>query len=153
MMQGVADLQTLVTSWTDGRPMSRHLRLELDHAHRVRQAKARPLRDGEPVPGCSCPACRPDREALPVEAARRVRLLRIAERLGVGLSLVGEHWRGRCPLCSAGVAFIVSRSQRRWSCSDCGARGDGIDLVEQVLDMGFVESVRWIVDGSTVVPS
>ncbi len=162
----LTDLDGLVASWTRGPfahpPASKHTRLEIAHAVHVghQPGDPLPLAEGAPVPGCGCPSCtgvsmddparrgrrtRPDRP-LPVEEARRVPILEIVSRLGLGEPVRrGPEYAVRCPLHDdnrPSLTLDVDRSL--WHCFPCAEGGDGIRLWELVRGVPFAEAVREI---------
>lgn len=159
------ELDALVDSWTDpARPLSQHLELALADAMHRRARGLPPLRGGDPVPGCSCPACTgvaadaparvvpirtryrraAYRAPLPVEAARRVPLLDVAERLGLGEPVrAGRELLVRCPLHEdKRPSLRLNVAKQVWHCHPCGAGGDGIALYQRARGLAFVEAVK-----------
>ena len=95
----------------------------------VRRAPQRARRNGKP-------------ERLPVEAARAVPILEVADRLGLELN---RAHRGPCPIHSGEDANFALRPERnRFKCFVCDASGDGIELWMQVTGDEFHEAVKAI---------
>jgi hypothetical protein len=145
--------------------LSEHLQLEIANTvHRGHQPGGRPpLAAGEPVPGCSCPACtgvrgtgvRPpvdqrrwslsDR-CLPVEEARKAPILELVARLDLGDPITrGKEARVRCPFHDDRRPSMRLRLEKGlWYCDPCAIGGDGISLVQRRLGVDFPTAVCWI---------
>lgn len=147
---------------------SAHLRLEIAAVHH----RARPLDPGEPVPGCGCEACtgvpeddvarvpawrrrNPERAARTdaerrrewerlVENARRVPLLDVVARLGLGEPVKrGRELAVRCPLHEdTDPSCRLDTDAGLWYCDPCGEGGDGIQLYMSTQRVDFAEAVR-----------
>ncbi len=146
------------------KPASEHTRLELAHAVHVghHAGDPPPLAEGAPVPGCGCPSCtgvsaddparrrrrRPNRQdrPLPVEDARRVPILDVAGRLGLGEPVRrGREWAVRCPFHDDSRPSLTLSDAGLWYCFVCSEGGDGIRLWELVRGVPFAEAVRELV--------
>ena len=160
------DADGLVESWARGSfaypAASKHARLEIANAVQLghRPGDAPPLAPGAAVPGCGCsrctniPADHPARRSLrrrngrqldplPVDDARAVPLLEVAERLGLDLRRVGRSWRGPCPLHGGEHRnFAINPEHGRFKCFVCGEAGDGIELWIRVRGVSFADAVR-----------
>ena len=165
-------LDDLIEKWRDpaAPPLSRHLLLEIACVvHRGWKPGSPPvLRPGEPVPGCTCPACtgipldhparaslgpaRPARrqraagteEQLDVEAARRVPILDVARRLGLGEPRrVGREYVVRCPLHDDRRPSLRLDPRRNlWYCDPCATGGDGLRLYMAARRCTFREAIE-----------
>ncbi len=144
-----------------GTALSEHVRLEIANAvHRGHwPGDPPPLDDGEPVPGCGCPICtgiaadnparrirrrnRPN-QLLPVEDARRVPILEVAQRLGLGEPISrGGEVAVRCPLHDdERPSLTIDPDRNVWYCFPCGMGGDGIGLYRLATGLSFGEVVR-----------
>lgn len=82
---------------------------------------------------------------LPVEDARAIPILEVAERLGLILQRVGRSYRGSCPI-HQGEDLNMSIDPQRgiFKCFVCQAGGDGIELYQLVRGVDFVEAVKEI---------
>ena len=143
--------------------LSEHVRLEIANAvHRGYQpGDLPPLDDGEPVPGCGCPRCtgvavddpararrpRSDRR-LPVEEARAVSILDVAQRLGLGEPVRrGREIAVCCPLHDDDRPSLTINTDRNvWYCFPCGIGGDGLALYQRARGITFAEAVRKLAD-------
>ncbi len=140
-------------------PASKHARLELAHAVHVghRPGDPPPLAEGAPVPGCGCPECtgvaadNPARRSrrtrtnrlLPVEDARRVPILQIVSRLGLGEPVRrGREWAVCCPLHDDNRPSLTLSDAGLWYCFVCAEGGDGLELWQRVRGVSFAEAVR-----------
>lgn len=141
--------------------LSDHLRLELAHAVHTghRPGDAPPLEDGAPVPGCGCEDCtgvskeerlsrRRDisrrRENLPVEDARRVSILDVVARLGLGEpeGRWGEP-KVRCPFHDdTDPSLRLNVDDGLYYCDPCCDGGDAIELYRRVRGVTFPDAVR-----------
>ncbi len=158
----LTDSDGLVVSWTRGPfahpPASKHTRLEIAHAVHVghRPGDPPPLAEGAPVPGCGCPECtgvaadNPARRSrrtrqdqrLPVEDARRVPILEIVSRLGLGEPVRrGREWAVCCPLHDDNRPSLTLSDAGLWYCFVCADGGDGIRLWELVRGVSFAAAV------------
>jgi hypothetical protein len=147
--------------------LSEHIQLEIANAdhHGHRPGERPPLRDGDPVPGCSCSACTgvPDGsvisgrfrregsfngESLSVEAARGTPISTIVVRLGLGEPKVrGKRAVLQCPFHDdRRPSMRLALEKGLWYCDPCAVGGDGISLVQQYLGVDFPTAVRWITD-------
>ena len=152
------DYDALIDSWRRGPRLSEHTALEVTYAVAVghRPGDPPPLKPGEPVPGCACPACtgiaqdHPARQhrvlhgstSLPVEEARAVPIIDVASRLGLDLHRVGRSWRAPCPIHGGedrNFSVLMGGGARCWS---CGWTGDGIALVMELRGVEFADAVR-----------
>lgn len=151
------DRDALIANWRTRRGLSEHLRLEI-----AASRPGDPLAPGEPVPGCSCPACTeieaddPARgqekpkttgPSLPVEKARQVSILDLARRLGLGTPRKrGEEHLVRCPFHDdTDPSLSLNMDRGVWYCWPCGEGGDGIELVMRARGVQFPAAVKWIV--------
>ena len=125
---------------------------------------ARPLKTGEPTPGCSCETCAGIRDDHPArksryqtgdhpeweakaEAARSIPILEICERLGIEvLKRAKDGFYASCPFHSdSDPSLHISPDQGRsglWYCFSCGSGGDALELYMRQHRMTFPESVR-----------
>lgn len=82
-------------------------------------------------------------DQLPLEAARAVPILAVAERLGLNLQRKGKSWRGPCPIHDGnGPNFSIDPERGIFKCFVCGAAGDAIELEQEVAGVGFADAVR-----------
>ena len=118
-----------------------------------------------PLPGCGCPSCtglpaipRAARSGqwrglghrrLDVEAARRVPILDVVRRLGLGEPRrLGRDWRVRCPFHDdTHPSLSIDAGRRLWFCHPCGFGGDMIKLVILSRRVSFADAVRWLGGG------
>lgn len=151
----------LVESWRTCRPLSDHLRLEIAHAVHTghRPGDPPPLEEGAPVPGCGCEDCTGvrrrartgsgppgpgTRRPLPVEDARRVSILDVVARLGLGEpeGRWGEP-KVRCPFHDDhDPSLRLNVDDGLFYCDPCCEGGDAIDLYQQVRGVTFADAVR-----------
>lgn len=147
---------------------SRHLSLEIAAV----QHRGRPLDPGQSVPGCACETCTgvpgddpsrvpawrrrdPDRAARTdaerrrdwerlVEDARRVPLLDVVARLGLGEPVKrGRELAVRCPLHEDHKpSLTLNPTEGLWYCFPCGEGGDGLRLYMRARRVEFSEAVR-----------
>ena len=84
---------------------------------------------------------------LPVEEARQVSILRVAEKLDLGDPVpAGTEFRVRCPLHDDHDPSLCLNVERNvFFCHVCAEGGDGIKLVERALGLRFSDAVRWLV--------
>lgn len=67
----------------------------------------------------------------------------IARRHGVKLYRMGRGWKGLCPFHNEKTpSFHVSDDRNTFKCFGCGAWGDPIDFLMQMLNLSFVEAVK-----------
>jgi len=86
---------------------------------------------------------KPEQEPLPVEEARQVEILDVAERLGIKLRRVGKSWRGACPIHNGdGPNFSIVPALNGFRCWTCGETGDSISLWMSVRGVDFPAAVR-----------
>lgn len=147
------------------RPLSRHLELELEYVHRCgwRPGEPPPLAKGQPVPGCACSPCigvagtvrprlpRPPRSGhLDIDRARRIPVLDVARRLGVGEPRkAGAEWLVRCPLHDdSRPSLRVNPNKSAWFCDVCGEGGDGIRLLMRARRISFADAVRELLEAA-----
>lgn len=93
------------------------------------------------------------RDELPVEEARRVSILDVASRLGLGEpKRRGREYVVRCPLHDDHDPSLRLNPEKGhggvWRCWPCAEGGDGIDLVEAVQGCDFPGAVRWLAEGA-----
>ena len=157
--------ESLIDSWADRvGPLSKHLDLAIAEAFHRRRRNLPPLRDDEPIPGCSCPDCTgvpadapvrvvpirshyrraTHRPPLDVEAARAIPVVKVAERLGLGSpKRQGTEYTLRCPLHDDSRPSMRLNPERNlWYCPVCDEGGDGIRLVQRVRGIDFPDAVR-----------
>ena len=159
---GLTDPDGMIASWTRAGfahpPASKHARLEIVNAVHLghRPGDAPPLAEAEPVPGCGCPSCtgvsaddparrrrraRPGRP-LPVDDARRVPILEIASRLGLGEPVRrGREWAVCCPLHDDNRPSLTLSDAGLWYCFVCAEGGDGLELWQRVRGCSFAAAV------------
>lgn len=84
---------------------------------------------------------------LPVEAAKRVPILEVARRLGLGEPEArGRELAVRCPLHHDHDPSCYLNPQRNlWHCFVCGEGGDGIRLMQRAKGISFEEAVRQLI--------
>ena len=154
-------LDALIDSWpTWGLKSDSHLGLEI--AASVHRGK--PLAAGEPVPGCSCPTCtglaadhparrkqtrptdggRRRRWAETVDDARRISLMEVVRRLGLGDPVPqGRRLVLSCPLHEDHrPSMSLDPDRGLWYCFPCAEGGDGIRLWMRVRGVGFADAVK-----------
>lgn len=87
---------------------------------------------------------RDDRDALPIEQARRAPIVDVCGQLGIELKRSGKSWRGSCPFheSESGTSFSVDPERGLFHCFGCGAGGDTIDLFRRARDLRFADAVR-----------
>lgn len=90
----------------------------------------------------------PERPGLPVEEARKVPLLEVVSRLGLGQPVrKGRELVVRCPLHDDSDPSLTLNPERGlWYCFPCGVGGDGIRLAELTLREEFAEVVKWLAE-------
>lgn len=99
-----------------------------------------------------------DRDDLPIEDARRVSILDVASRLGLGEpERRGREYVVRCPLHDDHDPSLRLNPDKGppggvWRCWPCGKGGDGIALVEAAQGVEFPEAVEWIASGDGTSP-
>lgn len=80
--------------------------------------------------------------------ADQLTLDQIGQRLGLELEQSGHQWRGLCPLHDEdSPSFYIAPGKGRnglWHCFGCGAGGDEIELVREVLHLGFTDALVWL---------
>lgn len=101
------------------------------------------------VPGARRDRPGPAGERLPVEEARRVPILDLVQRLGLGEpERVGREYRVRCFLHDDTKPSLRLNPDKGegglWWCDVCAMGGDGISLVERVTGKTFAEAVKEI---------
>ncbi|MFQ6551888.1 hypothetical protein AAD018_006015 [Aestuariibius insulae] len=80
-----------------------------------------------------------------LEEARAVPIKEIADRLKIeGLKPLGHELAGPCPKCGGTDRFAINPGDNVFNCRTCGG-GDGIRLVEHVLNCDFKEALDWLV--------
>lgn len=99
------------------------------------------------VPGARRSSAAPTtrrRDLLPVEEARRVPILEVVARLGLGEPVGrGREVAVRCPLHEDDHPSLRLNAEAGvWYCDPCGIGGDGINLWCRVRRMSFAEAVR-----------
>lgn len=84
-------------------------------------------------------------EKLVGEIKDGIAISEVAERLGAELQASGEQWRSLCLLHDESTpSMYFSDSKQQYHCFGCKAGGDVIDLVEQVRNLSFIESLYWL---------
>ncbi len=153
------DDDEVIASWARGpfayTPCSEHTRLEIVEAFWPEKTGKEPLKDGEPVPGCTCTLCigekavrapeRPSewfRDAL--ERARGRPILDVVQLLGLGEPVRrGREYAVRCPLHDDDrPSLTINPAQNVWYCFPCGIGGDAIELYRLATGLPFGEVVR-----------
>lgn len=83
-------------------------------------------------------------ERLPVEEARRVDLLTVVQRLGLGeTKRVGREVHLRCPFHDdSNPSLRLNPDKGVWYCDPCADGGDGIELYIRVTGDSFREAVQ-----------
>lgn len=77
--------------------------------------------------------------------AKRKDIAQIAEALGVsGLKRMGHELTGPCPRCGGTDRFNISTRKQQFLCRRCDAKGDGIGLVQFMLDCDFPAALDWL---------
>lgn len=78
-------------------------------------------------------------QALPIDE--------IADRLGItgGLRRMSGELVGPCPKCGGHDRFGISLRKGKFLCRRCDGKGDGISLVQFVLDLDFQKALAWLV--------
>ncbi len=132
--------------------------VQADH----RPGESPPLAEGDPVPGCGCPACtgvpaedparrfgktshrREVSDPLPVEVARAVPILSVTARLGLGEPVRrGREWAVLCPLHDdTRPSLTLNLDRGLWYCFACSEGGDSLALWQRVRGCSFAEAVR-----------
>lgn len=149
----------LVATWARGGlaypPCCEHTRLEIVEAFWREKTGKDPLKDGEPVPRCTCALCvgekavrapvRPSEwfnDAL--ERARGRSILNVVQMLGLGEPIMrGRECRVRCPLHDdERPSLTISLDRNVWYCFPCGIGGDGIKLYRLATGLSFGDVVR-----------
>jgi hypothetical protein len=140
-------------------PASDHLKAEVAAAHwrGRRTGSLVPLDPGQPVPGCTCPACtgvpadapvrrRPRRDlrpALDVDAARAVPISEVARRLGIEANRAG--W-AVCPFHQdTNPSLHLNDRKAAAFCNPCGRSWDAIALVMDYKRITFVDAIKELV--------
>lgn len=105
---------------------------------------------------CRCERCDPNyvREvqeiygSLPVQEARSVAIIDVAERLDLGpIVPSGTDYVALCPFHSDHEPSLrLSPHKNAWYCFPCNDGGDGIDLWMQVRKVDFSEAVQEMVE-------
>lgn len=77
--------------------------------------------------------------------AKAIPVRELVDRLGiVGLRAAGGELVGPCPLCGGRDRFGINLHSRAFLCRKCGITGgDSVELVRQVLNLGFAEALTW----------
>lgn len=120
-----------VTSWLKAGVILPSASLLADLATKIPGARKNPLQETR------------WKRPLPVESAKHVPILVVANRLGLDLRRTGNSWRGPCPIHGGeGPNFVIYLSRGIFNCFVCGAKGDGIELYRRVRDVGFPDAVR-----------
>ncbi len=149
----------LVGSWARGGlaypPLSEHAGLEVTEAFWREKTGKAPLKDGEPVPGCTCTLCvgekavralvrRPEWFSDALDRARGRSILDVVQMLGLGDPIWrGHEGRVRCPLHDdERPSLTISLDRNVWYCFPCGMGGDGIELYRLATGLPFGEVVR-----------
>lgn len=133
-----------------------------DRLQAARRMRERVVRDlpGVPGPGWLCrqaaelpyalaPMPDPsdhDHDELPVKEARRVSILNVASRLGLGEpERRGREYVVRCPLHDdRDPSLRLNDDEGLWYCFPCGEGGDLIELAQAAQGYDFPEAVEWI---------
>lgn len=69
----------------------------------------------------------------------------VIEMLGItGLKRFGVERIGPCPKCGGDDRFGVNVRKKMFQCRRCGAKGDGVGLVQFVMDMPFPAALDWL---------
>ena len=126
------------------------------------------LADGDPVPGCGCPACTGipadhpvrqrqtrrrqagyERFTETVDIARQVPLLEVVQRLGLGTPQKhGKEYAVHCPFHDDHrPSMSVDTGKDVWYCFVCGLGGDGIALFMKARRIKFADAVRELTGG------
>ena len=140
-----------------------HFDRTIHHDIRTSQGFAKPLKEGEATPACTCPSCtgisadHPARQPksnpnfseweAKAERARSINILEIAQRIGLEYTKRGgDSYFAKCPLHSdTDPSLHLSPAKGRsglWHCFSCKAGGDGIELFMRHHRMTFAEAVR-----------
>lgn len=103
------------------------------------------------VPGAlrAKPRSRADRRAaLHVEEARRVPILDVVARLGLGEPVRrGREVAVRCPFHhDHDPSLRINPTKNTWFCDPCGSGGDAIELLTRAQGIEFAEAVRELAD-------
>lgn len=81
-----------------------------------------------------------------LEEAKAIPLMDVADRLGVdGLRRAGHEHVGPCPDCGGDDRFGINPKKNVFGCRKCGAKGDGIALVELVHRCDFKQALAFLV--------
>lgn len=81
---------------------------------------------------------------------KSVRIIAVANRLGMKLGFRGDRVQGECPfrLPDDGkhepLSLVLSREENTFRCRSCGNTGSILDLVCQVVRIGPAEAIEWI---------
>ena len=86
-------------------------------------------------------------DPLPVEAARSLSILEVAERLGLGgPQRRGGEWFVSCPFHDdEHPSLRMNAASNLWYCDPCATGGDSIDLWERVRGAQFAGAIREMV--------
>lgn len=101
------------------------------------------------VPGARQAHTERSGERLPVEEARRVDLLTLVQRLGLGEpKQVGREHHLRCPFHDdSNPSLRISAAKGLWYCDPCADGGDAIELWMRVTGDSFTEAVKAMTRG------
>ena len=81
-----------------------------------------------------------------VQEARKVSLVRTAEKAGLKLQKIGANYRCCCPLHQEKTpSFVLFINTNSWYCFGCHEGGDGICLVIKTLGYTFRQAVCFII--------
>jgi hypothetical protein len=161
------DAVELIESWSDGIPLSDHLRLEVAAVWHW----SRSLRPKESVPGCTCTDCagpapiwqrrlaarraasRSERSEDSErsrewegakEQAKGTSIVQIAHMLGLGEPEErGKQMLVKCPFHNdESPSLSLDPQKGLWYCFPCGRGGDGLSLYMEVRKVSFREAVE-----------
>lgn len=86
------------------------------------------------------------------DEAVAIPILEVAERLGIsGLRPAGVERVGPCPVCGGRDRFGVNPPRGVWNCRTCAVGGDGLKLVEHVLDCTFPAALDFLLGKAAAV--
>ena len=88
---------------------------------------------------------------LPLREAKRVSILEVARRLGLGEPVcLGREWVVLCPLHDDHAPSChLDPKKNWWYCFVCQEGGDGIRLVKRARGLDFATAVRWLAPGGS----